>query len=139
MSRVTERHIDDDESATMRPALSDRPLERKTREVLPLTRSEGSMGGPVSRWHTARSASDSALARLVSTSASRKSAQLTSRTGVITLYTVLEKNSRVSCTKWQLTAQRWCPKLATRLLNSSRPRSHCGSGKACRATLINVP
>ena len=45
----------------------------------------------------ARSLSDRALAREVSTSASRKSAQVTSLTGVATRNKVVEKNCRVSC------------------------------------------
>lgn len=56
----------------------------------------GCMTGPASRWQRARSRSDSALARDVSTSASRKSAHDTSLTGVATRYSVLAKNWRVS-------------------------------------------
>lgn len=55
------------------------------------------MTGPVSRWHTARSASAMGLASEVRMSASRKSAQVTSRNGVLMRASVLEKKSLVSC------------------------------------------
>lgn len=55
------------------------------------------MTGPVSMWHSARSMSDSGFASDVRKSASRKSAQVTSRNGVATRLRVLPKNSRVSC------------------------------------------
>jgi hypothetical protein len=62
-----------------------------------LTLGEGSMTGPVSMWHSARSVSDSGFASDVRKSASRKSAQVTSRNGVATRLRVWPKNSRVSC------------------------------------------
>ena len=55
------------------------------------------MTGPVSMWHSARSVSDRGLASDVRKSASRKSAQVTSRNGVATRLRVRPKNSRVSC------------------------------------------
>ena len=51
----------------------------------------GLMTGPAIMWHIARSESDSALAREVRISASKKSDHVTSRTGVATLNRVLAK------------------------------------------------
>lgn len=60
------------------------------------------MTGPVSMWQSARSLSDSGFASDVRKSASRKSAQVTSRKGLKMRPSVLPKNSRVSCNHFQM-------------------------------------
>lgn len=55
------------------------------------------MTGPEAMWQTARPVSAMGLARLVSTSANRKSAHVTSLQGVPTRNTVCVKNNLVSC------------------------------------------
>ncbi len=55
------------------------------------------MMGPVSMWHSARSVSEMGFASDVRKSASRKSAQVTSRKGVKMRAAVALKNARVSC------------------------------------------
>ncbi len=56
------------------------------------------MTGPAIMWHMARSESDRAFARDVSTSASKKSDHVTSRIGVATRNSVLAKKCLLPCT-----------------------------------------